>query len=77
MTYTVFFNPTNADYKALQKQGFAPPERSEYPVVSKSGFRTYDEAQEYIDSQCYPGIKSHESYFIRPGSYPDPDLTWG
>jgi hypothetical protein len=37
MTYTVMYNPTNADYKILRKFGYAL-ERSKYPVVSKWGF---------------------------------------
>ncbi len=39
MVYTVFFKPTKEHYKALQKLGSAL-ERSEYPVVSRSGFRS-------------------------------------
>jgi hypothetical protein len=76
MIYTVIFNPTKVDYKTLQKLGYAL-ERSKYPVVSKSGFRSEEDAQRYIDSQYQPGAgKSRESYSIVEGSYPDPDLTW-
>jgi hypothetical protein len=76
MTYTVTFNPTDADYKILRKLGFAL-ERGNYPVVSKSGFQSTADAQRYIDSQEHPGAgKSRESYRIIPGSYPDPDRSW-
>ena len=76
MTYTVIFNPTNADYKILQKLVYAL-ERNEYPVVSKSGFQSRADAQGYIDGQYQPGAgKSRESYRIIEGSYPDPDSTW-
>ena len=76
MSYTVFFDPTNADYRTLQKLGYAL-ERSKYPVVSKSGFQSREDALRYIEGQHQPGAgKSRESYSIRPGSYPDPDRTW-
>ena len=66
MPYKVIFNPTNADYKVLQKLGYAL-DRSEYPVVSESGFPSRADAQEYIDSQYQPGAgKSRESYRIMP-----------
>jgi len=67
MPYTVMFNPTSADYKILKRLGYAL-DRSEYPVVSMSGFRSHAEAQEYIDGQWYPGAgKSRESYSIVQG----------
>jgi hypothetical protein len=76
MIYTVMFDPTKADYKILQKLGYAL-ERSKYPVVSKSGFQSYEEANSYMESEYQPGAgKSRESYSIIPGSRPDPDLTW-
>jgi hypothetical protein len=75
MTYTVLFNPTNADYKILKKLGHAL-DRNVYPVVSRSGFQSVGEAQEYIDSNCYPSFgKSREAFRIIPGSYPNPDET--
>lgn len=76
MIYTVWFNPTKADYKIKQKLGSAL-DRSRYPVVSKSGFRSYQEAEQYIDSQCYPSFgQPRASYEIRAGAQPDPDRTW-
>jgi hypothetical protein len=74
MVYTVIFNPTKEHYKALQKLGHAL-ERSEYPVVSRSGFRSPEEAESYIQSQYMPGW-SRDSFEIIPGEYPNPDLTW-
>jgi hypothetical protein len=76
MSYTVIFNPTKDDYKILQKLGYAL-ERGKYPVVSKSGFPSREEAREYIEGQYQPGAgKSRESYSVIEGSYPDPDRTW-
>jgi hypothetical protein len=74
MVYTVFFNPTKEHYKALQKLGSALA-RSEYPVVSRSGFRSPEEAESYIQSQYMPGW-SRESFRIEEGSHPNPDLSW-
>lgn len=75
MIYTVIFNPTNADYKILKKRGIAF-ERNVYPIVSRSGFRSREEALEYIDSNWNPAVgQSREAYEIIPGSYPDPDMT--
>jgi hypothetical protein len=77
VTYTVIFEPTNSDYKVLKKLGYALA-RDKYPVVSKSGFESHEDALRYINAQAYPGAgKSRESYRIIPGSFPDPDLTWG
>src|SRR5204862_495726 len=47
MPYAVMSSPTNADYRIMEKLGYAL-ERSEYPVVSRSGFRSRAEGQEYI-----------------------------
>jgi hypothetical protein len=74
MVYTVFFNPTKEHYKALQKLGSALA-RSDYPVVSRSGFRSPEEAESYIQSQYMPGW-SRESFRIEEGSHPNPDLSW-
>jgi hypothetical protein len=78
MPYTVMFNPTNADYRILQKSGYAL-DRSEYPVVSMSGFESRAEAQEYINGQCSPGQgKSREAYSIVQGPIltNDPGRIW-
>jgi hypothetical protein len=76
MVYTVVFNPTDADYKIMRRLGYAL-ERGKYPVVSKSGFGSPEDAQRYIDQQEQPGAgKSRESYRIIPGSFPDPDRNW-
>ena len=75
MIYTVVFDPTDADYRILKKRSIAF-DRSTYPIVSKSGFRSREEAQGYIDSNWNPVLgQSRESYSIIPGSYPDPDQT--
>lgn len=75
MIYTVFFDPTKADYKFLQRSGYAL-DRSRYPVVTKSGFKSYEDAERYVDSQVHPGAgKSRESFKIGPGAYPEPDMT--
>jgi hypothetical protein len=75
MTYTVFYDPTNSDYKWLKKAGYAL-DRSRYPVVTKSGFESYEDAKRYVDSQVHPGAgKSIDSFDIKPGSYPEPDMT--
>jgi hypothetical protein len=77
MTYTVMYNPTNTDYRILKRLGYAL-DRSEYPVVSMSGFRSRAEAQGYIDGEWSPGQgKSRESYYIIEGSYTDdPGRIW-
>jgi hypothetical protein len=78
MPYTVMFSPTNADYRIMEKLGYAL-ERSEYPVVSMSGFRSHAEAQEYINGEWSPGSgKSRESYFIVEGPVltDDPGRIW-
>lgn len=75
MVYTVAFNPTDADYKILKRRGTAH-ERSIYPIVSKSGFRSREEAQDYIESNWNPAVgQSREAYSIITGSYPNPDQT--
>ena len=75
MAYTVTFNPTDADYKILKKRGIAF-DRSVYPIVSRSGFQSREEAQDYIDSNWNPVVgQSREAYRIIPGSYPNPDQT--
>jgi hypothetical protein len=64
MTYTVMFNPSDADYEILQRLGDAH-ERNKYPVVIWSGFQSREDAQEYIDTQWSPAAgKSRTSYFI-------------
>lgn len=78
MPYTVMFNPTNADYKILKRLGYAL-DRSEYPVVSMSGFQTQAEARSYIDGQWQPGAgKSREAYSIVEGPIltDDPGRIW-
>jgi hypothetical protein len=78
MPYTVMFNPTNADYSILKKLGYAL-DRSEYPVVSMSGFQSRTEAQEYINGQWSPGSgKSREAYTIVEGPIltDDPGRIW-
>jgi hypothetical protein len=78
MPYTVMFKPTDADYRILKKLGYAL-DRSEYPVVSMSGFRSPAEAQQYIDGERSPGSgKSRESYFILEGPIltDDPGRIW-
>jgi hypothetical protein len=78
MPYTVMFSPTNADYRILKKLGYAL-DRSEYPVVSMSGFGSSAEAQEYIDGQWSPGSgKSREAYSIVEGPLltDDPGRIW-
>jgi hypothetical protein len=78
MPYTVRFNPTNADYKILKRLGFALG-RSEYPVVTMSGFRSEAEARKYIDGPVHPGGgKSRESYSIVEGPIltSDPERIW-
>jgi hypothetical protein len=49
MVYTVTFDPTDADYKILKKRGIAF-DRNIYPIVSKSGFQSREEAQGYIEA---------------------------
>ena len=78
MPYTVMFNPTSADYRILKRDGRAL-DRSEYPVVSMSGFRSEAEAQKYIDGQWQPGAgKSREAYYIVAGPIltDDPGRIW-
>ena len=76
MVYTVIFDPTDADYKIMHRLGYALA-RDKYPVVSKSGFGSYEAAERYIDQQEQPGAgKSRESYRVISGSFPDPDRTW-
>jgi hypothetical protein len=78
MPYTVMFKPTNADYRILQRLGYAL-DRSEYPVVSMSGFRSRAEAQEYINGESSPGSgKSREAYSIVEGPVltDDPGRIW-
>ena len=78
MLYTVMLSPTNADYRILKKLGYAL-DRSEYPVVSMSGFGSSAEAQEYIDGQWSPGSgKSREAYSIVEGPLltDDPGRIW-
>jgi WD40 repeat protein len=75
MGYTVRFHPTDADYRILKKRGDAY-DRDVYPIVSKSGFQSREEAQAYIDSNWNPAIgRSREAYSIIPGTFPDPDRT--
>lgn len=75
MVYTVVFKPTDADYKILQKLNKAF-DRNVYPIVSRSGFRSREEAQDYIDSNWNPAVgQSRQAYSIIPGSYPNPDQT--
>ena len=75
MVYTVTFNPTDADYKILKKLGNAFG-RNVYPIVSRSGFQSREEAQAYIDSNWSPSYgQSREAYRIIPGSYPNPDMN--
>ena len=75
MVYTVTFDPTDADYKILKKRG-AAHERSVYPIVSRSGFASREDAQAYIDSNWNPVVgPSREAYSIIVGSYPNPDQT--
>jgi len=78
MAYTVMFNPTNADYRILKRSGYAL-DRSEYPVVSMSGFQSRAEAQGYINGEVSPGSgKSREAYFIVEGPIltDDPGRIW-
>jgi len=74
MVYTVIFNPTREHYKALQRLGSAL-DRDAYPVVSRSGFRSAEEAESYIQSQYMPGW-SRDSFDIITGEFPNPDLSW-
>lgn len=67
--YSVLYNPTDKDYKILKKKGYAHP-REEYPAW-KTGFQSYQEAQDYIDSNLFPSHgKSGDSYRIVPGHIP-------
>jgi hypothetical protein len=73
MIYTVTFEPTDADYKILKKRGIAL-DRDVYPIVSRSGFRSVEEAEDYIASNVQPSFgQSRAAYDIRIGSYPNPD----
>jgi hypothetical protein len=74
MVYTVLFNPTKEHYKSLQRLG-AALDRGSYPVVSRSGFQSPEEAEDYIQAQYMPGW-SRESFRIIEGSAPNPDLSW-
>jgi hypothetical protein len=74
MVYTVLFEPTNEHYRALKRLGYAM-ERSEYPAVSRSGFRSPEEAEDYIQAQYMPGW-SRDSFEIVEGEAPNPDLSW-
>jgi hypothetical protein len=69
--YTVLYYPTDEDYKILKRIGLARP-REEYPVVPATGFKSYQEAQEYINGQWYPSQgQSRESYRIVRGHIPE------
>jgi hypothetical protein len=75
MVYAVIFDPTDADYKILKKRGIAFG-CGVYPIVSRSGFRSPQEAEDYIDSNWNPAVgQSREVYSVIPGSYPNPDQT--
>jgi hypothetical protein len=74
MVYTVIFDPTKEHYKELQQLGSAL-DRDEYPVVSRSGFLSVEEAESYIQSQYMPGW-SRDSFDIITGESPNPDLSW-
>lgn len=74
MVYTVIFNPTREHYKALQRFG-SPLDRDKYPVVSRSGFRSVEEAERWIRSSYMPGW-SRDSFEIIEGEFPNPDLSW-
>jgi len=71
MNYGVYFKPTDHDYRILKGQD---PEikrakrKNLYPALLKSGFRSREDAQSFINEQYY----SPESYYIGPGSSSDP-----
>jgi hypothetical protein len=59
MTYTVIFNPTKEHYQALQRFGSAL-DRSEYPVVSRSGFQSSRKPKTISShSTCQAGQGNH------------------
>jgi hypothetical protein len=68
--YSVLYDPTDEDYKIRKKIKEAFP-RNEYPVCPETGFRSYQEAEDYIDSQVFPSYgQSRASYSIFPGYIP-------